>query len=114
MVEKKARAKQRKSRATADKVAVGNASPEAKPPRKSAKTQSIGSLRVSKGMSAHKRLHEFSPNLGGIDLHLFNEGRHERIYEKLGAQVTTHEGKRGVAFAVWAPSADQVGVAGNF
>src|ERR1044072_723882 len=56
----------------------------------------------------------FAPTLGDIDLHLFGEGRHERIYEKLGAHLITHEGKRGVAFAVWAPNANQVGVAGNF
>ncbi len=56
----------------------------------------------------------FSPTLGAIDLHLFGEGRHERIYEKLGAHCRTHENKRGVSFAVWAPAADQVSVVGNF
>src|SRR6185503_1739897 len=57
---------------------------------------------------------EFSPTLGEIDLHLFGEGRHERIYEKLGAHCLTHEGKRGVSFAVWAPNASRVSVVGNF
>jgi 1,4-alpha-glucan branching enzyme len=84
------------------------------PSPKGAKAQSVRSPRVSKGKSAYKAVHEFPSILGDIDLHLFNEGRHERIYERLGAHVTTHEGKRGVAFAVWAPSAEQVGVAGNF
>src|SRR5688572_18291444 len=56
----------------------------------------------------------FSPTLGEIDLHLFGEGRHERIYDKLGAHLITHEGVKGVAFAVWAPSAEKVGVVGNF
>ena len=56
----------------------------------------------------------FSPTLGDVDLHLFGEGRHERIYEKLGAHCLTHEGKRGVAFAVWAPNANRVSVVGNF
>src|SRR5260370_36914581 len=74
-----------------------------KPSRKSPKAQSVRSARVSKGMSARKSLHEFSPTLGDIDLHLFHVGRHERIYEKLGARLTTHERKRGVAFAVCAP-----------
>ena len=78
-----------------------------KPSRKGAKTQ-------SRTRAVAKSLHGFTPTLGDIDLHLFNEGRHERIYEKLGARVITHEGKRGVAFAVWAPSADHVGIAGNF
>jgi 1,4-alpha-glucan branching enzyme len=58
--------------------------------------------------------HDFSPTLGPLDLHLFGEGKHERVYEKLGAHVITHERKRGVAFAVWAPSADEVSVVGNF
>jgi 1,4-alpha-glucan branching enzyme len=57
---------------------------------------------------------EFTPTLGELDLHLFAEGKHERIYKKLGAHLMTHEGKRGVAFAVWAPSADQVSVVGDF
>ena len=57
---------------------------------------------------------EFSPMLGELDLHLFGEGRHERIYEKLGAHLITHEGQHGVAFAVWAPNAKSVTVVGNF
>ncbi len=52
--------------------------------------------------------------LGEIDLHLFGEGRHELIYQKLGAHLTTREGVKGVSFAVWAPSADEVSVVGDF
>src|SRR6266705_3562067 len=80
---------------------------------KSAKSESVGP-RVSKGKSRRPSPSEFSPTLGEMDLHLFGEGKHERIYEKLGAHVITHEGKRGVAFAVWAPNAAQVSVVGNF
>jgi hypothetical protein len=54
------------------------------------------------------------PTLGELDLHLFGEGRHELIYEKLGAHPITHEGKKGVSFAVWAPAAEQVSLVGNF
>jgi 1,4-alpha-glucan branching enzyme len=54
------------------------------------------------------------PTLGDLDLHLFGEGKHLRIYDKLGAHAIAHEGKRGVAFAVWAPAADRVSVVGNF
>ncbi len=57
---------------------------------------------------------QFSPTLGEIDLHLFGEGKHERIYEKLGAHPLTHEGRRGVAFGLWAPQAERVSVVGNF
>src|SRR2546428_12340823 len=83
--------------------------------RKGAKTQSVRSPRVSKSnVLVHATPPNFSPTLGDIDLHLFGEGKHERIYEKLGAHVITHEGKRGVAFAVWAPNADRVSVVGDF
>ena len=80
---------------------------------KGAKSESVGP-RVSKGKSRRPSPSEFSPTLGEMDLHLFGEGKHERIYEKLGAHVITHEGKRGVAFAVWAPNAKSVRLVGNF
>ena len=56
----------------------------------------------------------FPPVLSDLDLHLFGEGKHYRIYEKLGAHVVSQGGKRGVTFAVWAPAADLVSVVGNF
>jgi 1,4-alpha-glucan branching enzyme len=60
------------------------------------------------------RRNSFSPILGEVDLHLFGEGRHELIYQKLGAHVTAQEGVKGVSFAVWAPNAEKVSVVGNF
>jgi 1,4-alpha-glucan branching enzyme len=56
----------------------------------------------------------FLPALGDLDLHLIGEGRHEELYEKLGAHVRTLDGVRGTAFAVWAPSARSVSVVGDF
>src|SRR5688500_17666465 len=56
----------------------------------------------------------FPPTLGDVDLHLFGEGRHERIYDKLGAHLITQEGVNGVSFAVWAPNAQRVSVVGDF
>jgi 1,4-alpha-glucan branching enzyme len=56
----------------------------------------------------------FSPTLGELDLHLIGEGRHEQLYEQLGAHVREHEGVTGTAFAVWAPSARAVSVVGDF
>jgi 1,4-alpha-glucan branching enzyme len=56
----------------------------------------------------------FPPTLGDLDIHLAGEGRHERVYERLGAHVVEHEGVRGTAFAVWAPSARAVSVIGDF
>src|SRR5438876_763821 len=54
------------------------------------------------------------PTVGELDLHLFAEGWHEAIYEKLGAHVRKIEGVTGVSFAVWAPNADGVSVLGDF
>jgi 1,4-alpha-glucan branching enzyme len=56
----------------------------------------------------------FLPTVGTFDEHLFNEGRHWRIYDKLGAHVCEPGGVRGVSFAVWAPFADGVSVVGDF
>jgi 1,4-alpha-glucan branching enzyme len=56
----------------------------------------------------------FPPTIGEIDLHLAGEGRHEELYQKLGAHLTELEAVSGVAFAVWAPSARSVSVVGDF
>jgi 1,4-alpha-glucan branching enzyme len=55
-----------------------------------------------------------SPLLTDFDLHLFAEGNHHRIYEKLGAHLTEIEGVQGVYFAVWAPNARNVSLLGDF
>ena len=52
--------------------------------------------------------------LTSYDLHLFNEGKHNRLYEKFGAHLTEVDGKRGVYFAVWAPDAERISVVGDF
>jgi 1,4-alpha-glucan branching enzyme len=56
----------------------------------------------------------FLPTLGELDLHLALEGRHQQIYEKLGAHVREIDGVVGTAFAVWAPDARSVSVVGDF
>ena len=48
--------------------------------------------------------------LGELDLHLAGEGRHERLYERLGAHCVDG----GVRFAVWAPNARAVSVVGDW
>jgi 1,4-alpha-glucan branching enzyme len=58
--------------------------------------------------------YRFPPVLSEQDLYLFNEGTHLKLYEKLGAQLTTVSGVAGVAFSVWAPNAERVSVVGNF
>ncbi|HEY6122381.1 MAG TPA: 1,4-alpha-glucan branching protein GlgB [Pyrinomonadaceae bacterium] len=61
-----------------------------------------------------KDSYTYLPTLGEIDLHLFGEGKHEAIYEKLGAHATRIGSTRGVSFAVWAPHAEGLSVVGNF
>jgi 1,4-alpha-glucan branching enzyme len=58
--------------------------------------------------------------ISDFDLYLFGEGRHERIYDKLGAHpyvgvgVGAGAGAAGTRFAVWAPNAERVSVVGGF
>ena len=52
--------------------------------------------------------------LTDFDIHLFKDGKHYKLYEKLGAHAAEFQGKSGTYFAVWAPSARQVSVIGNF
>ena len=58
--------------------------------------------------------YRFLPTIGEVDAHLFAEGTHRRLWEKLGAHVRTIDGTPGVAFAVWAPNARRVSVVGDF
>lgn len=55
-----------------------------------------------------------SPKLTEFDIHLFVEGNHHRIYEKLGAHTTIVNGVSGVYFAVWAPNARNASILGDF
>jgi 1,4-alpha-glucan branching enzyme len=61
------------------------------------------------------------PTLGEMDLHLIGEGRHEELWQVLGAHVRDYGSDgvgfgrvRGASFAVWAPSARGVRVVGDF
>ncbi|MEP6855729.1 MAG: alpha-amylase family glycosyl hydrolase, partial [Pedococcus sp.] len=62
--------------------------------------------------------YRFAPTLGPIDLHLIGEGRHEQLWTVLGAHVREYDGPLGhvvgTSFAVWAPRAQAVHVAGDF
>jgi 1,4-alpha-glucan branching enzyme len=52
--------------------------------------------------------------IGDVDVHLFAEGTHARLWEQLGAHLGQEGGVPGVRFAVWAPNADSVHVIGDF
>lgn len=62
--------------------------------------------------------YRFLPTLGEIDLHLIHEGRHEKLWEVLGAHTRSYPTPQGavsgVSFAVWAPNARGVRVTGDF
>jgi 1,4-alpha-glucan branching enzyme len=51
--------------------------------------------------------------LSDQDLHLFNEGTHARLFERLGAHPTEAGREAGTYFAVWAPGAGSVSVVGD-
>jgi len=51
--------------------------------------------------------------LGELDLHLLGEGRHERLWEQLGAHPRAKL-TEGVRFSVWAPNARGVAVVGDW
>ncbi|OKI75885.1 1,4-alpha-glucan branching enzyme [Streptomyces sp. CB02414] len=58
--------------------------------------------------------YRFLPALGELDLHLIGEGRHEQLWQALGAHPMTHEGVTGTRFTVWAPNAQGVRLATDF
>jgi 1,4-alpha-glucan branching enzyme len=58
--------------------------------------------------------YQYGPIMGEVDLHLFTEGQHWKIYEKFGAHLRTIGDAAGVYFAVWAPNAQRVSVVGDF
>src|ERR1700743_3232453 len=71
-------------------------------------------LQVSYGSDTHiiADAYRFLPTLGQVDLHLFSEGRHERLWEVLGAHprsfTTADRVVHGVSFAVWGPNAQGI------
>ncbi|MBZ0187349.1 MAG: 1,4-alpha-glucan branching protein GlgB [Candidatus Obscuribacterales bacterium] len=60
------------------------------------------------------KLSSTQPFISDFDLHLFNEGTYNRIYERLGAHPISMDGVAGTHFAVWAPNASSVSVVGDF
>ncbi len=58
--------------------------------------------------------YSYGPIMGEVDLHLFGEGNHKRLYDKFGAHLREIGGEQGVYFAVWAPNAARVSVVGDF
>ncbi len=55
-----------------------------------------------------------TPFWGEIDSHLFNQGVHYKLYEKMGAHLLEKNGIKGVCFTLWAPSAVRVSLVADF
>lgn len=49
-----------------------------------------------------------------MDIYLFKQGKHFKLYEKLGAHLVENNGVQGTYFAVWAPNGAAVSVIGDF
>ena len=70
--------------------------------------------------------YRYMPTVGDMDLYLYGEGRHERLWDMLGAHVLRYDDPMGsetgepgrpvtgTAFAVWAPNAAAARVVGDF
>ncbi len=74
-------------------------------------------LRVTAWDGSHyltRDSYQYGPIMGEVDLHLFAEGQHWKIYDKFGAHVRTIGDASGVYFSVWAPNAQRVSVVGDF
>lgn len=67
----------------------------------------------SSGLKGHDP-YAFWPTIGEVDLYLFGQGCHYELYKKMGARLVVHQGIKGVAFTVWAPSAKRVSLVGDF
>ena len=62
--------------------------------------------------------YRYLPKIGDLDLHLIGEGRHEQLWQALGAHFITSSDTlgdtSGVSFKLWAPNAVAVRVVGDF
>lgn len=65
------------------------------------------------GMLVHDP-YAFEPTFGEVDQYLYGKGVHYKLYQKMGARLTTHQGVVGTKFNVWAPNAKNVALVGDF
>ena len=73
-------------------------------------------VRVERGGIVHEQHDPWAFRgewMGEMDRHLFAEGNHHHIWQKMGAHLTGRDGVRGGMFCLWAPSALTVSVIGD-
>ncbi|NOT84098.1 MAG: 1,4-alpha-glucan branching protein GlgB [Methylococcaceae bacterium] len=63
---------------------------------------------------SHCDPYDFTAQLPEFDQHLFSEGKHWHIYNKLGSHIHSIDQISGVLFSVWAPNAQRVSLVGEF
>ena len=110
-------------------VATIPATKHAKSKEWSVPSYRIRTVEVDGAESVDDDPYRYLPQIGDMDMYLFGEGRHERLWEALGAHVKSitdswglvspETGKMvkkvtGTSFTVWAPNARAVRVVGNF
>ena len=110
-------------------VATIPATKHAKSKEWSVPSYRIRTVEVDGTESVDDDPYRYLPQIGDMDMYLFGEGRHERLWEALGAHVKSitdswglvspETGKMvkkvtGTSFTVWAPNARAVRVVGNF
>ena len=59
-------------------------------------------------------VYSFPAVLSELDLYLLAQGKHDGLYNILGAHCRSHAGVDGTSFALWAPHATRVAVVGDF
>jgi 1,4-alpha-glucan branching enzyme len=59
-------------------------------------------------------IHYNVSTLSELDIYLFKQGSHTKLYEKFGSHKMKLKSKKGVHFCVWAPNAQSVSVRGDF
>jgi 1,4-alpha-glucan branching enzyme len=64
-------------------------------------------------MMTHPIYHDVS-RFSELDIYLFKEGTHVKLYDRLGAHLMERNGQSGTYFAVWAPNALGVSVRADF
>ncbi len=73
-------------------------------------------LEVLRGGIKHKQNDPWAFRdqwMGEVDCHLFAEGNHHHIWQRMGAHITEREGVNGVMFCLWAPNARSISLIGD-